>query len=857
MATNYPLLIFPTPVSTDRITRKIGFTSSNIHKPSIDRQMQRMSPQFAALVYAFERQHAELQSSTEGIDPEQVLVFETVGSVDNFITAVKRIEGFEWMAEVDVDDIAPSDDFRHVDEPESSLSGKLYLTMTNQNALNQMLSIWNHYSTDPNYRFATGTTAFRDLFANLKTIRRWDVQDRLFETGIMQVWQENLAMGASSEKIEIQLWYHNSEEKRTAAQANISGMIQEVGGSIISFSIIPEIAYHAILADIPTTEIYNIISTPTTKLVRNHYIMFFRPTGQMAINVGEEDDVLVDEHEMETERPLPAGEPIIALLDGLPLENHRVLANRLIVDDPDNFSDNYEAAFRRHGTAMSSLIINGDLKAGDAPISTPLYVRPIMKLKIGFIDREERVPEDILFTDLIHRSVRRIFEGDADTNPIPSIKVINLSIGDPSLQYFNSMSPVARLLDWLSFKYKVLFIISAGNHCGEINLRESYRDFKTLSSRQKEESIYTKVISDQRNRRLLSPSESINNVTVGSVHFDHSGYSNVHDLRIEPTNHLMPNIHSAFGFGYRNSIKPDFVYFGGRQLLKEPFSEIQPARFEYFTQFGAPGNCVARPDITLSSDTYFSRGTSDATALTTRNAAKINDVLKEIFQDHYNHPSFSQYMSLLTKSLLAHGCSWSEIESNLLSILRGTYTNKEIKTIITKWIGYGLPDFNKVIECTERRVTVLGFGELNKDKSHLYRLPLPPSLSSEYGQRKLTVTLSWFSPIAAKTQKYRSAKLFFKTNSKLEIARDDADWQKVMKGTLQHEIFEGVNAVAFDEDENVEITVTCMADAEKHLTSAIPYALAVTLEVADGLELPIYQEVRDKLITPITIDSMQ
>ncbi|MFR9547919.1 MAG: hypothetical protein SNG57_03340, partial [Rikenellaceae bacterium] len=63
MATNYPLLIFPTPVSTDRITRKIGFTPSNIHKPSIERQMQRMSPQFAALVHAFERQHAELQSS--------------------------------------------------------------------------------------------------------------------------------------------------------------------------------------------------------------------------------------------------------------------------------------------------------------------------------------------------------------------------------------------------------------------------------------------------------------------------------------------------------------------------------------------------------------------------------------------------------------------------------------------------------------------------------------------------------------------------------------------------------------------------------------------------------------------------
>ncbi|MFI3281395.1 MAG: hypothetical protein R3Y44_05430 [Rikenellaceae bacterium] len=144
--------------------------------------------------------------------------------------------------------------------------------------------------------------------------------------------------------------------------------------------------------------------------------------------------------------------------------------------------------------------------------------------------------------------------------------------------------------------------------------------------------------------------------------------------------------------------------------------------------------------------------------------------------------------------------------------------------------------------------------ELN---SHLYRFPLPPSLSSKYGKRKLTVTLAWFTPIVSKTQKYKKVKLFFEQNSKLDIVRGDADRHKVRKGTLQHEIFEGVKASAFEDDDYVEIKVTCMADAQKDVTQIIPYSIAVTHEVADGVDVPIYQEVRDRLITPITIESIQ
>jgi len=142
-----------------------------------------------------------------------------------------------------------------------------------------------------------------------------------------------------------------------------------------------------------------------------------------------------------------------------------------------------------HGTAMSSLVVQGDLSNGENPLARPVYVRPIMK-PIDWINspRPEQIPADVLVVDLIHRAVRRMFEGDgADGAAAPNIRIINLSIGDPSRQFTQAMSPLARLLDWLSVKHKVLFVISAGNHLDDIDTGISVDDFNDLSDQDREE----------------------------------------------------------------------------------------------------------------------------------------------------------------------------------------------------------------------------------------------------------------------------------------------------------------------------------------------------------------------------------
>ena len=53
-------------------------------------------------------------------------------------------------------------------------------------------------------------------------------------------------------------------------------------------------------------------------------------------------------------------------------------------------------------------------------------------------------------------------------------------------------------------------------------------------------------------------------------------------------------------------------------------------------------------------------------------------------------------------------------------------------------------------------------------------------------------------------------------------------------------------AVDFQDGDNIAIKVNCRADAGD-IPEPIRYSLAVTLEVAEGIDIPIYQEVRDRL----------
>ena len=848
-----PLLLFPTPQKADRTKQKPQF--GRVHKPNSVRQGQRLSPMFSQLQEAFDARRVEIQQNTAGIDPDQVLVIEIVGNVDNFANAVKRIEGLEWMGEFESDEISPDDDFYDEANPEKELSGRLYLVMINQRALDEMLSLWRRYQADPAMQFERGLTKFRDIFLHLKTIRRWDIQDRFLETGLIHIWQRNLE--CDSDRVisfEVELWFCRSNEIRSARANHVTKLVQQAGGRLVSQSVIESIAYHGLLAELPANAIRLIVENPNTELVKCDNVMFFRPVGQMlAGDKAPEGEVEISAIE---EMSLPAGEPVIALLDGVPLTNHGLLAGRLVVDDPDTWEADYAASERVHGTSMASLIIHGDLNQPQTPLSRPIYIRPIMKpINWPSTPRPEGIPESCLAVDLIHRAVKRLFEGDQYEGPAaPQVKVINLSIGDRSRQFTHSMSPIARLLDWLSVKYRVLFVVSAGNHSTSISLGVSQEKFDSFQKNEFEAATIRALYRDARHRKLLSPAETINGLTVGAVHQDGSHVAHPGN-RIDPFVQLLPSPVSAFGSGYRRAVKPDVVFCGGRQWYRLPFQATDPVTIEPAIFRATPGNKVASPGRLAGelNATSYCCGTSNATALISRAAGICYEYLQQIFNDQSTEVDSVDYEVPLLKAMLVHGCSWGDIGSRISEVLRTSGNGRQLDGLISRWMGYGLPQVDRVLDCTDQRATVLGFGQLSDGEAHVFSLPLPPSLGSRPEWRRLTVTLAWLSPIAAMTQKYRTASLWFEINNNgLAPTRTDADWRAVRRGTVQHEVFEGQRAEPFIDGDVIEIKVNCRQDAGKIL-NPVAYGLVVSLEVREGVDIAVYSEIRTRIAPAIRI----
>lgn len=188
------------------------------------------------------------------------------------------------------------------------------------------------------------------------------------------------------------------------------------------------------------------------------------------------------------------------------------------------------------------------------------------------------------------------------------------------------------------------------------------------------------------------------------------------------------------------------------------------------------------------------------------------------------------------------------------SCLKTRDNSRLFKRIAARYLGYGIPDIKRVIECTEQRATAIGYGSIKKDEKHEFRFPLPPSISGLNEMRRFILTLAWFSPVNAETRKYRKANLSFDPpGNEVGVTRVNADWQHVKNGTIQHEILEGSEVVTYQDGNNLKIDVVCREDAHT-LDESVNYGLAVTLEVAEDVKIPIYEEIRQRIEIPIKID---
>jgi hypothetical protein len=304
-------------------------------------------------------------------------------------------------------------------------------------------------------------------------------------------------------------------------------------------------------------------------------------------------------------------------------------------------------------------------------------------------------------------------------------------------------------------------------------------------------------------------------------------------------------------------VKPDVLAPGGRSVFNRQHADAgADVTFEPALGPTLPGQRVASPGKRAGDidSTTFTTGTSNAAALTTRLAASVVDVVEGLQQAN-PETTFSHVPSaLVTKALVVHTASWNQDAFHALSAALKTKENaSSLKDIASAFLGYGRIDPDRALACTEQRATFVSGGFIRPNQQWVHSVPIPTCLHSQDCWRKVAITLAWFTPIAPRIRQYRCIRLSFtppEETTDLRVARQDVHGNAVSRGTVQHEVLEGDSAMDIAEDAELKIRVACFADAvlgEDLPAAGIPYALAVSLEVAPKTGLPIYDEVRVRI----------
>lgn len=858
MAEHRPLLIFPTYSRVKRDPRHGG--GKMPHSPGKAAQLTKLGPKFETLQKAFEAERLAFQNDPQGLEPEFVLVIETRGRIEDFYAAAQNI-GMDWLGEIDLEDLQPDEDFYQLNKEgqpsNKTLDGRLYLTMTNQQAMDELLRLWKLYSEDKN--LGHGNTKWRDLFDYAADIRRWGAKDRLLDSGILDEWENCIADDAqASTTFRLEIWHKEDDEAGYAEEQAIRKLVESSGGSITASKRINEIRFHGLKGRIPIALAKSALRVRDSEdesslpaLFLRQGIKHFQPIAQGVVTLPQETEAFDFAISPPNDKP-----PVLALLDGYPFANHNVLDGLLEIHDPDDLLNHYDPREMRHGTAMASLIINGELDAGETQLTRKIYCRPILEPDVenrawkGGVAEQEHIPEDVFAEDPVHRAIVEMFRGESPT--APTICIVNLSVGEQPFD--REMSPWARLIDWLAWEYKLLFCVSVGNQIDSFQLGIKESDFLAKPDKEKINAALLHINETQRKRTLLSPGEAVNTLTVGALHTDSSAITymaNRIDLMPSPN---LPSPISRIGPGFRRSIKPEILMPGGRQF----FSYIPGGGYGLAKSFLAPGQRVAAPDSTntgLTNHTQHTRGTSNATALTSRAAARLYEVLDELKKGSGGESISRDTTAPLLKALLVHGASWPD---EAVEAINSAVSSQNKRRTLAKYLGYGIANTAKVESCTAQRATVLGCGLLMQDEAHEYRLPLPVELSGIKVWRRLIITLAWLSPVNPKSRVYRKVKLSFSppTTMPLPVERQQADWQQVQKGTVQHEILEGEKITAFQDGDSLLIKVSAQGDTQQKFDEAIPYGLAVTLEVEEQTGIPIYERVQEKLKLGVKVKTM-
>ena len=779
-------------------------------------------------------------------------------AIQNLARVAQEI-GLELIAEVELDETFELPDDMLEDTSERP-AATLYATMPTMEALRQLLARWHAYQRgDP---FPRGTTPWRNLFDMLVDLRPWGPQDRLTGTSRDDLFARlEEADEADDLHLELEVWPTRRAEQRARWQEETEARVVGLSGVVVDRAEIGEegLLYHAILARLPARQVRALLDDPSApgSLATLDGIQFILP--QTIAQTTPGDDELEDPASPVEYQPFDAGTPLRALLlDGTPVAGHAALDGGVVIEDVHELVPRSLVEHRKHATSMASLILRGDLEADGAPAAdTRLLSIPIL------IDaeRDAASPTDRLFVDVLHQALASAFLGD---EPLaPDAFVVNLSIGIRNSYFMGQMSALARLLDWWSARHGVLFVVAAGN-IGDLELPGVTSTAFEDAGPEEQRALVSEALRNRRHvQTMLAPADALNALTVGACAMD------LVTRRTPPPPGVVAlgeddvaavAVGSRTGLGLAGAVKPDVLATGGLHDVR-----LTPAAHGVRLRVGSPSSGLNVASAAVGDTRARTRGTSCATALTTRAVLDAAAALTADDGPYAGQELDRHHLALLTRVLAVHAATWSSAADDLLreetQRSRTGRITTAIKEEVARYYGHGVLDPTRMLAAPITGGTLVGTGSLRRDDATIFDLPLPPSLSEQKLGRSLLVTIAWFSPVDPGRMRYRLAG-FEAVAADGDGSQKDDGWSLKMKshgldastikrGTVwsRRLIHATKKAPTYDLGTTLPIRVQCrdVSGGGLDQDEEIPFALAVTLETEVGAEFDVREEIEEAL----------
>lgn len=419
----------------------------------------------------------------------------------------------------------------------------------------------------------------------------------------------------------------------------------------------------------------------------------------------------------------PNDAPKICVIDSGIMEGHRLLApaidknlSRCYVPNENSVADHVPGG--GHGTRVAGAILypNGVQRAGN--IALPFWIQ-----NARILNGNNKLDDGLFLPKLMQQIV---------SDYLPT-KIYNLSVSSCAPSRTNHMSLWAAAIDKLTWEHDILFIAAVGNLfiSGRPGI-PGIRDFLHNGH------SFPDYLLTERFCRIANPSQSSFALSVGSVTIGEYEDDDRISFGRSFGNHPAPSPFSRTGLGLWGMIKPDVVELGGDMVREK---KRTPNIIEHHS---------TSPQLIKSTETSLEAigrdkvGTSFAVPKVSHIAAALQK-------------AFPAENCLFYRGLIAQSARLPE------------YAFNNPRTDHLRHFGYGVPDIERALDNSPKRVTLYANGSINAKHADIYLVKIPQELNSPGADFRILieVTLSYkASPrrTRKRTQSYLSTWLDWRSS---------------------------------------------------------------------------------------------